>query len=120
MIHTPPYVSLIQSGKIQLYSLDRATVKKMRQSGLNPGWVWFGNGDLAYPEPDDFSHPPELIAILKRLAETGVCFSEVYKQQCSPADLMRELREAGQLKIEFNSISWKGPGQWQLHPHPSE
>ena len=107
----PPYVTLIQTDYIQL----AGDVNTSRESLVELGMVDCPNARWRIPFDSSNVNAFEdeaLIALVTRLCELNVCFGEDFKQLCSPAAYMRELRSRGILDSPFDCIVFRGPNNW--------
>lgn len=113
MTKPPAYVCLIQSGQVDLCELSKIQHIEIKSRGLKAGMRWFGHCSVYYTDSPNDLENQDLIELLHTLNEIGICFSEDYKQQTSPADLMRDLQQQGSLNKTFTAIYWEGPGDWK-------
>ena len=110
-VKPPPYVTLIQTDYIQL----AGDVNTSRESLVELGMVDCPNARWRIPFDSSNVNAFEdeaLIALVTRLCELNVCFGEDFKQLCSPAAYMRELRSRGILDSPFDCIVFRGPNNW--------
>ncbi len=72
---------------------------------------------FAVDGPSPFDNP-FLIERLAWLAERDAAFLELYGEPYGPAEFMRALQAAGQIRREFKSLLMRAPDDWELVPHP--
>ncbi len=108
------YVTYVDSDVIHLMGADRRWRAWLRAGGLPVSW-WRDGVPFEQSSSEDLS---DFLPKMITLARLGVCFSEDYKQQMAPADIMRDLQARGLLREPFVAIGWGDNGRQQIQHDP--
>lgn len=73
---------------------------------------------LRRASPDNPLADPDLAAMLDWLAAEGWVFMEQLYQPYGPAELMRALQAAGEVRRDFSALVLRTPDDWELSAHP--
>mgnify|MGYP003144834090 CR=1 FL=1 len=108
----PPYVSLVQTDFVQLGGNVESVFDALTELGMTSAGSRF-----QIPFVSSSSNPFEdasLIELVANLRVLDVKFGEDYTDLCSPAAYMRELQARGTIDGPFDSIAFRGPGNWVI------
>ena len=100
----PPFVSEASDDEVYVESAGAELERQLRELGFRE-----------YPEEPgqlrvEVAEPQRKAELFRRLRDLGVCFSR--GREWSPAEVFEYLREKGLLSGSFQSIAWRGPGNW--------
>ncbi len=120
---TPCYISIVLPPFVRLAFLSDTARENLARYGFTVEKDASGYPAVRFTDSGgSLLSNAAFVEAFRRLNQAGIAFGEDFTQGWSPAEVMLELQQRGQVAEPFTSLAWRGPDSWftKIHEAPTK